>query len=57
MIKESKKIIKCPSCKQKIIPLFEKNKLKQNFYGQRFTGKEKNYLLICPNCKAIINLK
>ncbi len=28
MIKESKKIIKCPSCKQKIIPLFEKNKLK-----------------------------
>jgi len=54
MIKEGNKIIKCPSCHKKVRPLFEKNKLKQNFYGQRFIGTEKNFLLICPNCKAVI---
>jgi hypothetical protein len=57
MIDKHKKLIRCSCCHKKIKPLFEKNKLKQNFYGQRFTGKEKNYLLICPNCKAVINSK
>ena len=57
MIKEGNKIIKCPSCHKKIKPVIEENKLKQNFYGQRFTGIEKKYLLICPFCKAVFYLK
>jgi Zn finger protein HypA/HybF involved in hydrogenase expression len=57
MIREEKKIIKCPSCHKKIKPIVEENKLKRNFYGQRFTGTEKKYLLICPNCKAVISSK
>jgi len=57
MIKEHGKLIKCPSCHQEIKPVFEKNRLKQNFYGQRFTGTEKKYLLICPICKAVVNSK
>ena len=57
MIKKHEKIIKCSSCHKKIKTLLKKNKLKQNFYGQRFTGIEKKYLLICPICKAVINSK
>ncbi len=57
MVKQHEKIIKCPSCHQKIKPILEKNKLKQDFYGQRFTGIEKKYLLICPNCKTVIGSK
>ena len=49
--------IKCHTCNKKVKPILQKNKLKQNFYGQRFTGTEKKYLLICPNCKAIIGTK
>jgi len=49
--------IECTSCHQKVKPIIEKNKLKQNFYGQRFTGTEKKYLLICPICKAVIGSK
>ena len=51
------KEITCSSCNKKVKPIIQKNKLKQNFYGQRFTGTEKKYLLICPNCKAIIGAK
>lgn len=51
------KEVKCHKCNQKVKPIIQKNKLKQNFYGQRFTGNEKNYLLFCPNCKAIIGVK
>ena len=51
------KKIECTSCHQKIRHIIEKNKLKQDFYGQRFTGTENKYLLICPFCKAVIGTK
>ena len=51
------KEIECKFCHKKVHPIIEKNKLKQNFYGQRFTGSEKRFLLICPNCKAVIGSK
>jgi len=57
MIKQHEKIIKCTNCHKKIKPILEKNKLKQDFYGQRFTGTEKKYLLICPICKTILGSK
>ena len=55
--KYDNKEIKCSKCNQIVKPILQKNKLKQNFYGQRFTGIEKKYLLICPNCKAVIGSK
>ncbi len=48
------KEVECRNCHQKVTPILQKNKLKQNFIGQRFTGTEKKYLLVCPYCKAII---
>jgi hypothetical protein len=57
MIKQHEKIKKCPNCHQKIKPILEKNKLKQDFYGQKFTGTEKKFLLICPICKTVIGSK
>jgi len=51
------KEIKCPKCNKTVKPILKKNKLKDNFYGQRYTGVEKKYLLICPNCKRIIGTK
>ena len=51
------KEVNCPSCHQKVKPLVKKNRLKDNFYGQRFTGIEKRFLLICPRCKAVISTK
>jgi hypothetical protein len=51
------KEVECQSCHQKVKPIIKRNKLKDNFYGQRFTGTEKRYILICPNCKAVIGTK
>ena len=51
------KEIECFHCHKKIKPIIEKNKLKQNFYGQKFTGTEKQYLLVCPICKKVIGSK
>ena len=51
------KEVDCRFCHQKIIPLSKKNKLKNNFYGMRYTGTEKKYILVCPNCKALIGAK
>lgn len=51
------KEVKCLHCHKKIKPIIKKNKLKQNLYGQRFSGIEKKYLLICPNCNKIISSK
>ena len=48
------KEITCNKCKKRVVPILKKNKLKDNFYGQIFTGQEKKYLLVCPNCKTII---
>lgn len=51
------KEIKCQVCHKKVKPIIKRNKLKDNFYGQRYSGLEKKYLIICPNCKAIIGVK
>ena len=51
------KEIKCQVCHKNVKPIIKRNTLKQNFYGQRFSGLEKKYLLICPNCKSIIGFK
>ena len=51
------KEIECKYCHQKVKPILTKNKLKQNFYGQRYSGIEKKYLLVCPECKKIIGTK
>jgi len=51
------KEIKCKYCKSNVKPIIKKNKLKDNFYGMRYTGTEKKYILVCPNCKKIIGLK
>ena len=51
------KEVECQSYHQKVKPIIKRNKLKDNFYGQRFTGTEKRYILICPNCKAVIGTK
>jgi Zn finger protein HypA/HybF involved in hydrogenase expression len=47
--------VKCPNCKKLVKPIIQNNKLKQNFYGQRFTGTEKKFLLVCPHCKGVIS--
>ena len=59
------KEIECSICHKKIRPFLEKNNI--NFgLGSWFgtigrvgpgTVKEKKYLLVCPNCKAIIGTK
>ena len=49
--------VECRVCHKKVIPILKRNKLKDNFYMQRFSGMEKKYLEICPNCKAVIGAK
>jgi len=55
------KEIECSYCHKKVIPKVEKNKLrllKIPVPQFRDSGtKEKKYLLICPNCKAVIGSK
>ena len=51
------KEVECQVCHKKVKPIIERNKLKSNVIGQRYSGLEKKYLLICPNCKAIISAK
>jgi uncharacterized protein YbaR (Trm112 family) len=51
------KEIKCPKCHQKVKPLLTLNRTKSEFIGGRYTGTDKNYWLICPNCKAVIGSK
>jgi len=48
------KEIKCHMCHVKVIPMTKLNRIKSEFYGSRYTGKDKLYWLICPNCKKII---
>lgn len=47
----------CKFCHAKINPILKKNRMKAEFYGARFTGKDKAYWVICPNCKKVIGLK
>jgi len=57
---ENKEVV-CPFCNKKIIPIVESNKLrllKIPVPQYRYSNtKEKKYLLICPNCKAVIGAK
>ena len=49
--------VTCIHCKNTVKSILKKNQLKNNFYGIRYTGKEKKYLLICPICKKITGEK
>jgi uncharacterized protein with PIN domain len=51
------KEIKCPECHKKVIPITKLNRSKSEFVGSRYTGMDKSYWLICPNCKKIIGQK
>ncbi|KYK23214.1 hypothetical protein AYK21_02980 [Thermoplasmatales archaeon SG8-52-2] len=51
------KEVECHSCHKIVRPILKTNILKDGFVGQRFTGLEKKYLLICPYCKQIIGAK
>ena len=55
--KISMKEMKCPSCNKIVKPIIQKTTLKHDFFGQRFTGTEKKYLLICPDCNAVLGSK
>ena len=47
----------CPMCHEMVIPIAKLNRAKSEFYGSTYTGKDKAYWLICPNCKKIIGQK
>ena len=51
------KEIECRFCHKKVKPIIKLNRAKSEFFGCRYTGKDKAYWLICPNCKAIIGTK
>ena len=53
--KYSDKEIECPKCHQKIKPLLKLNRVKSEFIGAKYTGTDKGYWKICPNCKFVIN--
>lgn len=48
------KEIQCRVCHKNVKPIIKRNTLKNNFFGQRYSGLEKKYVIICPNCKAVI---
>jgi len=56
MVIEMEKV-ECRFCHKKVIPIAKLNKIKSEFYGSRYTGKDRVYWLICPNCKAVIGVK
>ena len=51
------KEIECRFCHQKVKPLIQLNRVKSEFIGGRYTGTDKKYWLICPNCKRVIGSK
>ncbi|UCD14351.1 MAG: hypothetical protein JSW60_02750 [Thermoplasmatales archaeon] len=48
------KEVECPFCHQKVKPILKLNRAKSDFYGVRYTGLDKKYWLVCPNCKAVV---
>ena len=52
--KYDNKEIECPSCHQKVRPLLAMNRTKSEFIGNRYTGNDKIYWLVCPSCKTVI---
>lgn len=51
------KEIECSNCHQKVKPLLKLNRAKSEFVGGRYTGTDKAYWLVCPNCKTVIGTK
>jgi hypothetical protein len=51
------KEVECPNCHQKIKPFIKLNRVKSEFIGARYTGKDKAYWLICPKCNMVIGKK
>ena len=51
------KEVECKFCHHKVKPLIQLNRTKSEFIGGRYTGKDKMYWLVCPNCKKIIGSK
>ena len=61
------KEIECQFCYQKVKPIIKTNKMRMFYgksqirlFGNRSSGipiKEKQHILICPNCKALIGAK
>jgi hypothetical protein len=51
------KEIECRYCHQKVKPLLKLNRTKIEFIGSKYTGKDKLYWIICPNCKKVIGSK
>ena len=51
------KEVDCGFCHKKVKPLIKLNRVKSEFIGSRYTGKDKKYWLVCPNCKAVIGAK
>lgn len=49
--------IECKFCHQNVKPLIELNRTKSEFFGSQYTGKDKQYWLICPKCKKVIGSK
>ena len=50
-------VVECPKCHQKVKPILKLNRTKSEFFGARYTGKDKAYWLICPECKTVIGTK
>jgi ssDNA-binding Zn-finger/Zn-ribbon topoisomerase 1 len=55
--KYNEKEVECPKCHKKVKPLLKLNRLKSEFIGSKYTGKDKLYWQICPNCKFVITTK
>ncbi len=51
------KEIECTFCHKKIKPLLQLNRAKSEFIGARYNGTDKNYWMICQNCKTILGTK
>ena len=55
------KEVECKFCHKKVKPIIEKNKMVPGpFFGRvgpGSTNKPHRFILICPNCKAVIGTK
>ena len=47
----------CPQCHRKVKPKRTLNRVKSEFIGARYTGKDKAHWLVCPHCKTVIGKK
>ena len=49
--------VECQVCRNKVKPIIKRNKLKNSFYGQRYSGLEKNILKYVQIVKQLLVLK